>query len=404
MKLPIYMDHHATTPVDPRVLEKMLPYFTQEFGNAASRSHGFGWRAEEAVSRARAQVAALIHADPKEIVFTSGATESNNLALFGAAEMYHEKGDHIITQAIEHKAVLDPARRLEQQGFKITVLPVDRHGRVDPDDLRRALTPRTILVSIMFASNEVGTVQPVQELARLAHEGGALFHTDAAQALATIPIDVEGMGIDLLSLSGHKIYAPKGIGVLYVRRRNPRVRLAPILYGGGHERGMRPGTLPVPNIAGLGEACEIIRREGEAEGRRLRDLRDRMHSGIASRLDEVHLNGHPTERLPNNLNLSFAYVEGEALMMGMGEVAVSSGSACTSASLEPSYVLRALGVGDDLAHTSIRFGLGRFNTEQEVDYVVGRVVGVVQKLRELSPLYEMAREGVDLKNVNWKGE
>lgn len=402
MKLPIYLDHHATTPVDPRVLERMLPYFTGEFGNAASRSHSLGWRAEEAVERARGQVAGLIGASPKEIIFTSGATEANNLALLGAAEMYREKGDHIITQVTEHKAVLDTVKRLQQLGYRLTFLPVDQHGRVDPDDLCKALDRRTLLVSIMFANNEVGTLQSIADLARIAREQGALFHSDAAQAPASVPIDVEAMGIDLLSLSAHKMYGPKGIGALYVRRKNPRVRLAPQMFGGGHERGMRAGTLPVPSIVGFGEACEIAAAEHETDARRLRDLARRLHEEICDRLDEVYLNGHPTERLPNNLNLSFAYVEGEALMMGMTDIAVSSGSACSSASLEPSYVLKALGVGDDLAHTSIRFGLGRSTTREEIDYAAGRVAEIVLRLRELSPLYEMAKQGVDLKKISWK--
>ncbi|MCZ6778984.1 MAG: IscS subfamily cysteine desulfurase [Acidobacteriota bacterium] len=402
MKLPIYLDHHATTPVDRRVLERMLPYFTEDFGNAASRSHSLGWRAEEAVEWARSQVADLIGASPKEIIFTSGATEANNLALLGAAEMYREKGDHIITQVTEHKAVLDTAKRLQQLGYRLTFLPVDPHGRVDPDDLRKALDRRTLLVSIMFANNEVGTLQPIADLARTAREQGALFHSDAAQAPALVPIDVEAMGIDLLSLSAHKAYGPKGIGALYVRRKNPRVRLAPQMFGGGHERGMRSGTLPVPGLVGFGTACEIAAAERDTDARRLHDLARRLHDGIRDRLDEVYLNGHPTERLPNNLNLSFAYVEGEALMMGMTDIAVSSGSACSSASLEPSYVLKALGVGDDLAHTSIRFGLGRSTTREEIDYAAGRVTEIVLRLRELSPLYEMAKQGMDLKKISWK--
>jgi cysteine desulfurase len=389
MKLPIYMDYQATTPVDPRVLERMLPYFGDEFGNAASRTHVFGWRAEEAVSQARVQVAARLQADPKEIVFTSGATESDNLALFGIAEAYRDKGDHIITQVTEHKAVLDSARRLEKLGRRVTFLPVDRTGQVDPDDLRKALTAKTVLVSIMYANNEIGTVQPIADLARVAKEAGALFHTDAAQALAYLPIDVETMGIDLLSLAAHKAYGPKGIGALYVRRRNPRVRLAPMIFGGGHEGGMRSGTLAVPGIVGLGAACELAEQEREAESRRLRGLVEKLHRELSGRLDEITLNGHPTERLPNNLNLSFAYVEGESLMMGMNDVAVSSGSACSSANHEPSYVLKALGVPDDLAHSSIRFGLGRFSTEEEVDYVIGRVAGVVERLREIAPLRDM---------------
>jgi len=399
MKLPIYMDYHATTPVDPRVLERMLPFFSEEFGNAASRTHVFGWRAEEAVSQARAQVAARLHADPKGIVFTSGATESDNLALFGIAEAYRDKGDHIVTQVTEHKAVLDSAHRLEKLGYRVTFLPVDRTGQIDPDDLRKALTAKTILVSIMYANNEIGTVQRIADLARVAKERGALFHTDAAQALACLPINVEEMGIDLLSLAAHKAYGPKGIGALYVRRRNPRVRLAPMIFGGGHEGGMRSGTLAVPGIVGLGAACELAEQERITESRRLRGLVDKLHRELSGRLDEVTLNGHPTERLPNNLNLSFAYVEGESLMMGMNDVAVSSGSACSSANHEPSYVLKALGVLDDLAHSSIRFGLGRFTTEAEVDYVIGRVADVVERLREIAPLRDMAPENGGLKKT-----
>ncbi len=402
IKLPIYMDHHATTPVDPRVLEAMLPYFTEKFGNAASRNHSFGWTAEEAVENARAQIARLINATPKEIIFTSGATESNNLAIKGAAEMYREKGNHIITQVIEHKAVLDTCKRLEKYGYQVTYLPVERDGRINPDDLRRAITPKTILISIMYANNEIGVLQPIEEIGRIAKEHGVLFHCDGVQAVGKIPVDVQKDGIDLLSLSAHKIYGPKGVGALYVRRRNPRVQLAAIIDGGGHERGMRSGTLNVPGIVGLGQACEICMQEMATEGERLRRLRDRLKAGIEARLDEVYVNGSMVHRLPNNLNMSFAYVEGESLLMGINDVAVSSGSACTSATLEPSYVLKALGVGEDLAHTSIRFGLGRFNTEEEVDYVVERVVETVNRLRELSPLYELAKEGVDLSKMQWK--
>ncbi|MCL6482041.1 MAG: IscS subfamily cysteine desulfurase [Firmicutes bacterium] len=402
MKLPIYMDHHATTPVDPRVLEAMLPYFTEKFGNAASRNHSFGWVAEEAVENARAQIARLINATPKEIIFTSGATESNNLAIKGAAEMYREKGNHIITQVTEHKAVLDTCKRLEKYGYQVTYLPVERDGRINPDDLRRAITPKTILISIMYANNEIGVIQPIEEIGRIAKEHGVLFHCDGVQAVGKIPVDVQKEGIDLLSLSAHKLYGPKGVGALYVRRRNPRVQLAAIIDGGGHERGMRSGTLNVPGIVGLGKACEICMNEMAAEGERLRRLRDRLKAGIEARLDEVYVNGSMVHRLPNNLNMSFAYVEGESLLMGINDVAVSSGSACTSATLEPSYVLKALGVGEDLAHTSIRFGLGRFNTEEEVDYVVERVVETVNRLRELSPLYELAKEGVDLSKMQWK--
>jgi cysteine desulfurase len=404
VKLPIYMDNHATTPVDPRVLEAMLPYFTQQFGNAASRNHVFGWTAEEAVENARAQIARLINASPKEIVFTSGATESDNLALKGVAEMYREKGNHIITQVTEHKAVLDTCKRLEKYGYQVTYLPVDREGRVDPDDVRRAITPKTILISIMYANNEIGVIQPIEEIGRIAKEHGVLFHVDGVQAVGKIPVDVQKDGIDLLSISAHKIYGPKGVGALYVRRKNPRVQLAAVIDGGGHERGMRSGTLNVPGIVGLGKACEICQQEMLTESERLRALRDRLKDGILSRLDEVYINGSMKYRLPNNLNLSFAYVEGESLLMGINDVAVSSGSACTSATLEPSYVLKALGVGEDLAHTSIRFGLGRFNTEEEVDYVIERVVETVNRLRELSPLYELAKEGVDLSKMSWKAE
>ncbi|MBI4461419.1 MAG: IscS subfamily cysteine desulfurase [Acidobacteria bacterium] len=401
-KLPIYMDNHATTPVDPRVLEAMLPYFTTQFGNAASRNHAFGWEAEKAVENARAQIAGLINATPKEIIFTSGATESDNLALKGVAEMYREKGDHIVTMAIEHKAVLDTCKRLEKYGYKVTYLPVNGEGLIDLEDLRRAITPKTILISIMYANNEIGVLQPIEEIGKLAKEHGVLFHTDATQAVGKIPFDVQKFNVDLASLSAHKMYGPKGIGALYVRRRNPRVQLAPIIDGGGHERGMRSGTLAVQQIVGFGKACEVAQQEMPTEMERLRTLRDRLKDGLQARLDEVYINGSLTRRLPHNLNISFAYVEGESLLMGINDVAVSSGSACTSATLEPSYVLKALGVGEDLAHTSIRFGLGRFNTEEEVDYVVERVVETVNRLRELSPLYDMAKEGVDLKQMQWK--
>ncbi len=402
MNLPIYMDINATTPVDPRVLEAMLPYFYEEFGNAASRNHAFGWRAEEAVGKAREQVARLIGAKPREIIFTSGATESDNLALKGVAEMYREKGDHIITQVTEHKAVLDSAKRLERQGFEVTYLPVDRDGLVDPDDVRRALRETTILISIMAANNEIGVLQPLEEIGRIAKERGVLFHSDAAQAAGKVPVDVEAWGADLVSLSAHKMYGPKGVGALYVRRRNPRVRLAPMMDGGGHERGMRSGTLDVPGIVGFGAACELAYQEMEAEAERLRFLRDRLEGGILSKVEKVFLNGHPNRRLPGTCNLSFAYVEGESLMMGLNEIAVSSGSACTSAILEPSHVLRALGVGEELAHSSIRFSLGRFNTEEEVDYVIKRVKETVERLREMSPLYEMVKEGIDLSSVQWQ--
>jgi len=402
IKLPIYMDNHATTPVDPRVVEAMLPYFTEKFGNAASRNHVFGWTAEEAVENARAQIARLVNATPKEIIFTSGATESDNLAIKGAAEMYSEKGNHIITQVIEHKAVLDTCKRLEKDGYEVTYLPVERDGRINLDDLRRAITPKTILITIMYANNEIGVVQPIEEIGKIAKEKGIFFHVDGVQAVGKIPVDVQKDGIDLLSISAHKLYGPKGIGALYVRRRNPRVQLSAIIDGGGHERGMRSGTLNVPGIVGFGKACELCQNEMVEESERLRRLRDRLKDSIFAKLDEVYVNGSMTHRLPHNINLSFAFVEGESLLMGINDVAVSSGSACTSATLEPSYVLKALGVGEDLAHTSIRFGLGRFNTQEEVDYVVSRVVETVNRLRELSPLYEMAKEGVDLSKMNWK--
>jgi cysteine desulfurase len=402
VKLPIYLDNHATTPVDPRVVEAMLPYFTERFGNAASRNHSFGWTAEEAVENGRAQVARLINATPKEIIFTSGATESNNLAIKGVAEMYREKGNHIITQVTEHKAVLDTCKRLEKYGYEVTYLPVAKDGRIDLDDLRRAITPKTILITIMYANNEIGVIQPIEEIGKIAKERGVFFHSDAVQAAGKVPVDVQKENIDLLSISAHKLYGPKGVGALYVRRRNPRVQLSSIIDGGGHERGMRSGTLNVPGIVGLGKAVELAQAEMPEESKRLRALRDHLREGLFAKLDEVYINGSMVHRLPHNLNVSFAYVEGESLLMGINDVAVSSGSACTSATLEPSYVLKALGVGEDLAHTSIRFGLGRFNTAEEVDYVIKRVVEVVSRLRELSPLYEMAKEGVDLSKMNWK--
>jgi cysteine desulfurase len=402
VKLPIYFDNHATTQVDPRVVQAMLPYFTEKFGNAASRNHPFGWAGEEAVENARAQVASLIGATPKEIIFTSGATESDNLMIKGVAEMYREKGNHIITQAIEHKAVLDTCKRLEKDGFEVSYLPVQRDGRVDPEEVRKAITPKTILITIMYANNEIGIINPIQEIGKIAKEHGIFFAVDGVQAVGKIPVDVQKDNIDLLAISAHKIYGPKGVGALYVRRRNPRVQLAAIIDGGGHERGMRSGTLNVPGIVGLGAACEIAQKEMAEESVRLRKLRDRLKAGLESKLDEVFINGSMEHRLPNNLNMSFAYVEGESLLMGINDIAVSSGSACTSATLEPSYVLKALGVGEDLAHTSIRFGLGRFNTEEEVDYVTDKMVTVVTKLRELSPLYEMAKEGIDISKVNWQ--
>lgn len=401
LKFPIFMDYHSTTPVDPRVLEKMLPYFTGKFGNAASKNHSFGWEAEEAITKAREQVAQLIACHPKEVVFTSGATESDNLALKGVADMYREKGNHIITAVTEHKAILDTAKRLEKEGFNVTYLPVNPDGFIDIDMLKAAITDQTILISIMLANNEVGVIQPIAEIGRIAKEKGVLFHTDATQGVGKLPVDVEAMGIDLMSFSAHKIYGPKGIGGLYVRRKNPRVRLAAMMDGGGHERGMRSGTLNVPSIVGLGEACAIAEKEMLEEGLRLTKMRKKLYTHITNELDEVYLNGHPENRLPQNLNLSFAYVEGESLMMGLKEIALSSGSACTTATLEPSYVLRALGVGSDLAHSSLRFGLGRFTTDEEVDYVGLRVVEAVKRLRDMSPLYEMAKEGIDLKSVQW---
>ncbi len=403
VKLPIYMDNHATTPLDPRVLEAMMPYLTTKFGNAASRNHSFGWEAEEAVDKARAQIAALINAKPKEIIFTSGATESDNMAIKGVVEFYKEKGNHVITCVTEHKAVLDSCKALERAGKAVvTYLPVDKYGMVDPDDVRKAITDKTVLISIMFANNEIGTIHPIAEIGKIAKEKGVIFHCDATQAVGHVPVDVEKCGIDLMSLSAHKLYGPKGVGALYVRSKGPRVRLTPLIDGGGHERGLRSGTLNVPGIVGFGAACEIAGQEMAEEMQRLTDLRNRLQAGIFERLDEVYLNGHPTERLPGNLNLSFAYVEGESLLMGISEVAVSSGSACTSATLEPSYVIRALGIDDELAHSSIRFGLGRFNTEEEVDYVVERVAQEVNRLRDMSPLYEMAKEGIDLKSVAWR--
>ncbi len=401
MKLPIYMDNHATTQMDPRVFEAMKPFFLETFGNAASRNHSFGWEAEEGVERARKQIAELIGATPKEIVFTSGATESNNLALKGVAEMYAERGNHIITQATEHKAVLDTCKRLEKEGVRVTYLPVQANGLIDLDQLRDAITDKTILISIMYANNEIGVVQTMAEIGKIAKEKGVLFHSDAVQAVGKIPVNVVADGIDILSLTGHKLYGPKGCGALYVRRRNPRVQITAQMDGGGHERGMRSGTLNVPGIVGLGAACEIARKEMPEESRRLAFLRDKLKDRFMRDLDEVYVNGTMERHLPNNLNISFAYVEGESLLMGINDIAVSSGSACTSATLEPSYVLKALGAGDDIAHSSIRFGLGRFNTEAEVDYVGDKVVDVVQKLRELSPLYEMAKEGVDLTKVAW---
>ena len=406
LKLPIFMDSQSTTPVDPRVLETMIPYFTEKFGHPASRNHPFGWEAENGVDRAREQIAKLIGArDPKEVVFTSGGTEAINLALKGVAEMYREKGNHIVTTTIEQRATLDVCKRLERQGFEVTYVPVGRDGLVDADAVRAALTPKTILISVMFANNEIGTIQPVAELGKLAKEKGIIFHTDATQAVGKIPVDVEAMAIDLLSTTAHMLYGPKGVGALYVRRKNPRVRLAPMVDGGGHERGMRSGTVPVPMAVGFGKAAEIAREEMAEEAKRLAALRDRLQEQILSKVDEAYVNGHPTLRLPHNLNISFAYVEGESVLMGLNrEAALASGSACTSATLEPSYVISALGVDSELAHSSIRFGLHRFTTEEEVDFVAAKTVEVIQRLREMSPLYELAKEGVDLKSIHWKAE
>ena len=401
LKFPIYLDNHATTPMDPRVFEAMKPFFIEHFGNAASRNHAFGWEAEEAVEKARKQLAGLVGATAKEIVFTSGATESNNLALKGVAEMYAQKGNHIITAATEHKAVLDTCKRLEKHGVKVTYLPVRPDGLIDLDMLKDAFTDKTILVSIMYGNNEIGTIQPMREIGALCRERGALLHTDATQAVGKIPVNVIADNIDLMSFTGHKMYGPKGVGALYVRRKNPRVQLTAQMDGGGHERGMRSGTLNVPGIAGFGEAAAIAQAEMEQEMARSLALRDKLQAAIEAQLDEVYINGTMEHRLPHNLNISFAYVEGESLLMGINDIAVSSGSACTSATLEPSYVLKALGAGDDLAHSSIRFGIGRFTTEEEIDYTAGKIIEVVKKLRELSPLYEMVKEGIDLSKVEW---
>ena len=401
VKTPIYFDNHATTRCDPRVVEAMVPYLLEDFGNAASRNHAFGWAAEKGVDQARESIAKTIGASAKEVIFTSGATESNNLAIKGVAEMYREKGNHIITMVIEHKAVLDTCKRLEKQGYNVTYLPVQRDGRLDLAELEAAITPKTILISIMAANNEIGVIQDMEAIGKIAKQHKVLFHTDAVQAFGKIPIDVNKWGVDLLSATAHKIYGPKGVGALYVRRRNPRVSLACQMDGGGHERGMRSGTLNVPGIVGFGKAAEIALAEMAGEAARLGKLRDRLNAGLFAKLDELYINGSMEHRLPNNLNVSFAYVEGESLLMGINDIAVSSGSACTSATLEPSYVLKALGVGEDLAHTSIRFGLGRFNTEEEVDYVIDRMVETVVRLRDLSPLYEMAKEGVDLSKMEW---
>jgi cysteine desulfurase len=399
-KKPLYLDYQATTPMDPRVLEAMMPYFTEKFGNPHSRSHAYGWEAEEAVEKAREQVAALINADPREIVFTSGATESNNLAIAGVARFYKDRKNHIVTLVTEHKCVLDTCRHLEQEGFTVTYLPVEQNGLVDLEKLKAAITPKTALVSIMGANNEIGVIQPLAEIGAICRAAAVFFHTDCAQAYGKIPLDVNAMKIDLMSISGHKIYGPKGIGALYVRRK-PRVRLVALIHGGGQERGMRSGTLPAPLCVGLGEAAAICGREMASEAGRLLKQRDRFLESVTARLPEVFLNGDLDRRLPGNLNISFAYVEGEGLMMGIKDLCVSSGSACTSASLEPSYVLRALGVEEELAHTSLRIGFGRFTTDDEVEYAADRIVEAVNKLRAMSPLWDMAQEGIDIKSIKW---
>jgi len=401
MKLPIYFDYQATTPLDPRVLDAMLPFFNDEFGNAASRSHSFGWKAEEAVEQARGQIAALIGASPKEIVFTSGSTESINLAIKGVAEMYSDKGRHVVTSEVEHKAVLDTCKHLEKLGHEVTYLKPSSTGRISVEQIAAAIRPDTVLVALIWANNEVGTLNPIREIGKLCHEKGVLFFTDATQAVGKVPVDVEKDHVDLLCLSGHKIYGPKGVGALYVRRKNPRVRLVAQIDGGGHERGMRSGTLNVPGIVGLGRACELCKDEMEKDRRHTQGLRDYFEKRIFESLDHVALNGDREHRLPNNSNLSFSYVEGESMIMGIKDIAVSSGSACTSASLEPSHVLRAMEVGDELAHSSIRFGFGRFTTTEQVDYAVDHVVQAVKRLRELSPLYEMVQEGIDLSKIDW---
>jgi cysteine desulfurase len=400
MKIPVYLDNNATTPMDPRVLEAMLPYFTEKFGNAASRNHAFGWAAEEGVDYAREQVAQLIGANEKEIIFTSGATEADNLGIKGVFEMYQDKGNHIITTVTEHKAVLDTCKHLEKQGAKVTYLPVKEDGLIDLKELEAAMTPQTILVCIMYGNNEIGVIQPVKDIAAIAHKHGALFMTDATQTVGKIPVNVDADGIDLMAFTGHKMYGPKGVGALYVRRKNPRVKVTAQMDGGGHERGMRSGTLNVAGIVGFGKAAEICRLEMDAEAKRLAALRDKLQSSLLE-LEESYVNGNTEHRLPHVANISFKYVEGEGLMMAMKDLAVSSGSACTSASLEPSYVLKSLGLSDDLAHSSIRYGLGRFTTEEEVDYAIEVTKKAVNHLRDLSPLWEMFKEGIDLDKVEW---
>jgi cysteine desulfurase len=401
LKFPIYLDNNATTPMDQRVLDTMLPYFVEKFGNAASRNHSFGWVAEEAVDYAREQVAQLINADPKEIIFTSGATEANNLAIKGVFEMYASKGNHIITCTTEHKAILDTCKHVEKMGASVTYLDVQADGLIDLEALEKAITPQTILITIMYGNNEIGVVQPIREIAAIAKKHGVLFFTDGTQAVGKIPVDVMADGIDLMSFSGHKMYGPKGVGALYVRRKNPRVKVTAQMDGGGHERGMRSGTLNVPGIVGLGKACELCRLEMDAEAKRLSVMRDRLEAAL-TQIDESYVNGNKQHRLPHVANISFKYVEGEGLLMGFNkEIALSSGSACTSASLEPSYVLKALGLGDDLAHSSLRFGLGRFTTDEEVDYTIKAITDTVLKLREMSPLWEMFKEGIDLDKIEW---
>ena len=397
---PIYLDYQATTPMDPRVLEAMMPYFTYKFGNPHSRSHSYGWEAEEGVEKARGQIAKLIGADDKEVIFTSGATESNNLAIRGVAEFYKDRKNHVVTTVTEHKCVLDTCRHLEQNGFEVTYLPVQQNGLIDLEQLRAAITDKTVVVSIMAVNNEIGVIQPLAEIGKICREKKVFFHTDAAQAAGKIHLDVEAMNIDMMSISGHKIYGPKGIGALYVRRK-PRVRLVPLIVGGGQERGFRSGTLPTPLCVGIGEAAEICMKEMDAEAKRLKKLQERMLKGLHAKLPEIYVNGDLEQRIPGNLNISFAHVEGESLMMGIKGLSVSSGSACTSASLEPSYVLRALGVEEEMAHTSLRIGLGRFTTEQEVDTAVADLAHHVTKLREMSPLWEMSQEGIDIKSIEW---